>query len=302
MSWNIESFFPPAVRSAFRQDLRRIIIELYTEHQANADADRAPLRVVDNLTQDGSAVPQDEVQQKTNEAVTKYLETRLTRRLLGRVAKILGLQKQAYTEEEMPAEWLSPLLPGSYRTMATPVIEYVKAMCACLTLIRTHSNEVGILRRNLLELVGVREFASEAQWTDPSARCRVPHVVCRNCTHVRDLDLCRDPDLLERVPSRSRTGATETRWNCPSCNSAYDRRAIESTLIDNIRSLVAAHQAQDLKCIKCKQIRVDDMSPHCKCAGAWQLTVGRAEALRRIRVLVNVATFHSLPFLKVKHS
>lgn len=300
MSWNIESFFPPAVRAAFHQDLRRIIVELYAEHQAHADIERAPLRVLDNLTQDASAAPQDEVQQKTNEAVTKYIETRLTRRLLGRVSKILTSQKQAFVEEEMPAEWLYPLLPGSHRNMATPVIEYVKAMCASLSLIRTHSNEVGILRRNLLELVGVREFASEAGWTDPSARCRVPHVVCRTCTHVRDFDLCRDADLMERIPSRTRTGMTETKWNCSSCNSAYDRRAIESTLIDNVRSLIAAHQAQDLKCTRCKQIRSDDMSPHCKCAGAWQLTIGRAEALRRIRVLANVATFHGLPFLKVR--
>ncbi|KAF8756849.1 hypothetical protein RHS01_03978 [Rhizoctonia solani] len=150
----IESFFPPAVRAAFHQDLRRIIVELYTEHQNHADVDRAPLRVIDNLTQDASAAPQDEVQQKTNEAVTNYLESRLTRRLLGRVAKILSSQKQAFIEEETREEWLWPLLPGSHRTMATPVIEYVKAMCACLTLIRTHSNEVGILRRNLLELVG----------------------------------------------------------------------------------------------------------------------------------------------------
>ncbi|CAE6420593.1 unnamed protein product [Rhizoctonia solani] len=298
MNWSIESFFPPAVRAAFHQDLRRIIVELYTEHQNHADVDRAPLRVIDNLTQDASAAPQDEVQQKTNEAVTNYLESRLTRRLLGRVAKILSSQKQAFIEEETREEWLWPLLPGSHRTMATPVIEYVKAMCACLTLIRTHSNEVGILRRNLLELVGVREFANEAHWSDPSARCRVPHVVCRTCTHVRDLDLCRDADLMERTPSRSRAGAMETKWECSACGSAYDRRAIESTLIDNVRSLIAAHQAQDLKCTRCKQIRIDDMSPHCKCAGPWQLTVGRAEALRRIRVLANVATFHGLPFLK----
>ncbi|KAG9091453.1 DNA polymerase epsilon catalytic subunit [Ceratobasidium sp. UAMH 11750] len=103
---------------------------------------------------------------------------------------------------------------------------------------------------------------------------------------------------MERALGRSRSRIPETKWNCSSCGATYDRRAIESTLIDNIRSMVAAHQAQDLKCLRCKQIRVDDMSPHCRCAGGWQLTTGRAEAQRRIRVLANVATFHGLPFLK----
>ncbi|KAG8693398.1 DNA polymerase epsilon catalytic subunit [Ceratobasidium sp. 394] len=298
MAWNIESFFPPAVRVAFHQDLRRIIVELYAEHQNHADAERTPLRILDNLTQDGTVAPQDAVQQKIHEAITKYIEARLTRRLLGRVSKISTEQKRAFTEDETPPEWLYPLLPGSHRTMGSPVVEYTKATCAALSLIRTHSTEIGILRRNLLELVGVREFAPEAHWSDPSARCRVPHVVCRSCTHVRDLDLCRDADLMERALARSRSGIAETKWNCSSCGATYDRRAIESTLIDNIRSMVAAHQAQDLKCLRCKQIRVDDMSPHCRCAGGWQLTAGRAEAQRRIRVLANVATFHGLPFLK----
>ncbi|QRW08330.1 DNA polymerase epsilon subunit 1 [Ceratobasidium sp. AG-Ba] len=287
MAWNIEFFFPPAVHAAFHQDLRRIIVELYAEHQNHADAERTPLRILDNLTQDASVAPQDAVQQKIHDAITKYIEARLTRRLLGRVSKISAEQKAAFAQRETPAEWLYPLLPGSHRAMGSPVIEYVKAMCTSLSLIRTHSTEIGILRRNLLELVGVREFATEAHWSDPSARCRVPHVVCRSCTHVRDLDLCRDSDLMERAPSRSRVGTTETKWNCSSCGATYDRRAIESTLVDSIRSMVAAHQAQDLKCTKCKQIRVDDMSPHC-----------RAEAQRRIRVLANVATFHGLPFLK----
>ena len=42
-----------------------------------------------------------------------------------------------------------------------------------------------VLKRNLLELIGVREFASEAAFRNPCLPFKVPMVVCKNCNTAR---------------------------------------------------------------------------------------------------------------------
>jgi len=70
-------------------------------------------------------------------------------------------------------------------------------------------HQVAKLRRDLLQLIGVREFSKDAIFTNPGysyilpevlavssndALCiYTPQVICDNCNHCRDVDLCRDP-------------------------------------------------------------------------------------------------------------
>ena len=48
------------------------------------------------------------------------------------------------------------------------------------------------LRRNVLKMLGIREFAPEGVWANPSLTFTLPDVVCEFCGHCRDVDLCRD--------------------------------------------------------------------------------------------------------------
>lgn len=48
-------------------------------------------------------------------------------------------------------------------------------------------------RRDLLKLIGVREFSEEAMFQDPCRSFILPEVICEACNSCRDIDLCRDP-------------------------------------------------------------------------------------------------------------
>lgn len=53
------------------------------------------------------------------------------------------------------------------------------------------------LKRDLLKLIGIGEFAEEAAFSDPCLSYVLPEVICKSCNHIRDLDLCRDPYLSQ---------------------------------------------------------------------------------------------------------
>lgn len=50
-----------------------------------------------------------------------------------------------------------------------------------------------LFRRDLLKLIGVREFSEEAIFQDPCQSFVLPEVICESCNSCRDIDLCRDP-------------------------------------------------------------------------------------------------------------
>ncbi|PHT99985.1 hypothetical protein BC332_29773 [Capsicum chinense] len=82
-----------------------------------------------------------------------------------------------------------------------------------------------IMRRNLLKLVRVREFAPEAEFHSLSVSYTLPNVICSYCNDCRDLDLCRDRALISHE------------WRCavPQCGQPYDREAMENALVQIVR-------------------------------------------------------------------
>lgn len=61
-----------------------------------------------------------------------------------------------------------------------------------LSLDKDIDNEVTKLRRNLLRLIGVKEFSDAADWKDPCLSWVLQEVICKGCNHCSDLDLCKD--------------------------------------------------------------------------------------------------------------
>jgi len=57
--------------------------------------------------------------------------------------------------------------------------------------------QVTKLQRDLLKLIGIGEFSPDALFIDPCLSYVLPEVICNNCNHIRDLDLCRDPYLTQ---------------------------------------------------------------------------------------------------------
>ena len=74
----------------------------------------------------------------------------------------------------------------------------MKAVCKVLALDSGVESEVQKLRRSLLSVLGVREFSTKGQWSDPCRSFTLPDVICTFCNYRQDLDLCRDAGLVGR--------------------------------------------------------------------------------------------------------
>ena len=117
---------------------------------------------------------------------------------------------------------------------------------------------------------------------------------------ARDLDLCRDEDVLPEPVSGNGDGAAAPAtkaWACTTCGHEYDRLGIEERLIARVQKAVVEWQTQDLKCKRCRRLRVNDFMEHCGCSGEWVCTVDREDVVRRLRVLESVSGFYGLKML-----
>jgi DNA polymerase epsilon subunit 1 len=291
MRWNIQSFLPLAIQKDFAGIVRYFIVELYRSRQKSGDASRTPLRILPNGAPD--ATQRDAAKSKEMELTREFVSRRLTRKLLRVVGTIQDRHKQAMIDGDADGEWEFPVLPGSHLQLFDPVLEFVKFVCAILMLAKDYQLEVGLLRRNLLELTGVREFSNDAVFRQPCEPLKLSNVPCKHCDSLRDFDFCRDAELL---PSHLHT---TTKWLCETCGGEYDRTAIELSLVDIVLGIERTYAQQDLRCTKCKQIQSDNVSRHCHCSGSYQVTISKADVRRRLRTIVNVAILHNLHRLKV---
>ncbi|EJD53603.1 DUF1744-domain-containing protein [Auricularia subglabra TFB-10046 SS5] len=293
MAWNIENFLPPAVQRIFHESVNFFMISMYRIKREHAESSRLPLQLLRNLTltQD-AAGPKDSSRNKEMEAVRSFIATRLTRKMLRSVSNILEEHKEALMQSAAPGEFAFPVLPGSHLTLHNPALEFVKAVCAVFALAKDFKTEIGILKRNMLDLVGVREFAEEAVFRNPCEPFTLTMVICPCCADMRDMDFCRDVDLLPSAPG------ARSAWQCAQCGYDFDKQEIDFALVSIIERLEASFTTQDLRCSKCKQVRSDNVSKHCICSGEWRYILSKAEFRRRLRTAVNVATVHNLPLLR----
>ncbi len=297
MQWNIATFLPPTVQEYFIKGIKKYLVEIFKIKSKHSGSSRTPLRVLNTLTQGGTdQIPLDAEKLKETASIEAYIQKTLTRSMLRDVDSIMDAQRHAMMEEVMPDEFRFPLLPGSHLALTNPTLEYIKYMCAVISLVKEFANDVGVLKKNLLSHIGIREFSEEATFRNPCQPFKLPMVICRVCSTMRDFDFCRDPELLPTLETRG----TTIRWQCPECECDYDRKAIEATLIDIVRRLVTSFQLQDLRCGKCKQVKSDNLSVNCNCSGAYQLTMSKIESRRKLRTIANVATIHGLGLLKVR--
>lgn len=293
MRWNIQGFLPPAIQQDFYEVVQFFIVELFKIKQHTNGASRVPLRILPiggpDLTQ------RDPGKTKEMEAVVEFIGRRLTRKLL----KVIGNVQDRFRESSMGDEAFEdfefPIRPGSYLPLTSPVLELVKFTCAIFALAKEHHVEIGLLKRNLLELINVREFSNDAIFRNPCEPLKLPNVPCRHCDVLRDFDFCRDPEL---IPNNLEVSP---KWLCSNCGGEYDRTAIEFALMQMVLTIERTFAQQDLRCSKCQQIRSDNVSMHCQCSGTQGFTLSRQDVRRKLRTIVNIATVHNLGRLKVRH-
>ncbi|VDC07978.1 unnamed protein product [Peniophora sp. CBMAI 1063] len=291
MRWDIQRYLPPVFQRDFAALVQYFLVEMYRVRQKANAGSRAPLRVLPNGTPDPALQEAGKAQEI--DAARDFITRRLTRKLFRAIESVQTRLRSADVDDPEEARYFEfPVLAGGHLVMKDAALEFVKFACAVFELAREHSAEVGVLKRNALELVGYKAFGDNVVFRNPCDPLRLPHVPCTHCDALREFDFCRDPDLSP--PSRD---GPPPKWRCGACGGEYDRGAIESELLEVVYALERSFAQQDLRCTRCKQIRSDDLSKHCACSGTYALTIGRAEVRRRLKTIVNVARLHRLPRL-----
>lgn len=166
-----------------------------------------------------------------------------------------------------------PQLPGSHLSMDSPALELVKQVVQVLQLDRELASAAHTIRKNALTLLGVGEFAAAAAFVNPCLSYRLSEVICTYCCFCRDVDLCRDKHLVIEAPAdgapAAQAAAPAARWLCPLCKNEYDRAAIEQQLVASFSKRVAQYQLQDLKCVRCRMVKPDNLAEFCVCSGRF---------------------------------
>lgn len=298
MDWNIQAFLPGSLHPIFERTVAAFIFSLYSAKR-NATDEREPLRAIYTLNIDQPGENTSVVNPAKNkevDAANKAISQTLTRRLLADVAAVKRRQAQATTNADEAASLAFPQLPGSKTGRTNAALELVKAITEVFALATDHQVEVQVLKRNLLDLLGVREFAPEAAFRNPCDSLVVPMVTCGRCNAIRDVDLCRDPDRLPSVDPHSgeMLAPAKKTWVCHKCDADYDRFQIEEPLIEMVSKMVGAFQTQDIICAKCGQSKDDNLAPTCQCGGAFKTSVNRGEGRTRLKMIASVAEYHGL--------
>lgn len=167
-------------------------------------------------------------------------------------------------------------------------LEFIKHVCAVLALDQNVQHDILRLRKNLLKLVRIKEFAPEAQFHDPCQSFILPNVICSYCNDCRDLDLCRDPTLVEQE------------WRCaaPQCGLPYDLEKMENALLQIVRQRERLYHLQDLVCLKCRQMKAVHLAEQCACGGSFRCVEDSSEFLSKMKVIMSIACRHKLQLLK----
>ena len=226
--------------------------------------------------------------------------------------QIVALISRYQTEQSHPTlqnDHTFPFLPGSHLNLqgTHPVLHLVKSIMHVFSLDKTIDHETRLLRKDLLNLFDIREFSPQARFENPSSSLQFPQLICEHCTMVRDLDLCRDEDVLpvtSHGPDSSSGGGgndaivrSVPAWQCNICAHEYDRLALEERLVGRMQRMLVQWQTQDLRCAKCSKIRVNDFIEHCGCSGMWVPTVSLNAVMTELKVLDRVAEFYGLKML-----
>jgi len=175
-----------------------------------------------------------------------------------------------------------PALPGSHLQMSSPALEFSKMLCHLIGLDPQLAPQLGRLRRNLLKLLGVREFALEAQFVNPCNSFVLPDVVCEFCGHCRDVDTCRDAD-----------------WSCECCETPYDKEALEYLLVSTLLRRGRRFHAQDLQCTTCKSVQSSPFAAECeRCSAPFELRLPQHDLGSWLGTFGSLAAHHGMAWLQ----
>lgn len=188
--WNIKKYLPVAYQMLFdryfSEYLFSICMSKTKQKYGINDDDEMAIDSSENKNDNKKNNNKDDIDFKR-----KLIGTVLTRALLEEVSTIHEKYQTTHdTEEAVLYEFPEP--PGSYLKKENPTLEFIKYFTHVLSLDKSVEYPVRVLKRNLLELIHIREFSEEAKFKNPCTSYKLGQVICEYCNYCRDIDLCRE--------------------------------------------------------------------------------------------------------------
>ncbi|XP_058067456.1 DNA polymerase epsilon catalytic subunit A-like isoform X2 [Magnolia sinica] len=287
-SWNIAEYLPKATQDHFVlivSEFMYIPWKYAQEQAAIRDASREGNFCTQSITVTAAEAFESRVTEFLKEQISSYFTDKLLRIVRDTLRHIKGKNKAGSDE---PTGHGFPRLAGSHVHMGDPALEFIKHVCAVLTLDQSVQHDILVMRKNLLKLIRVREFAPEAEFRDPCLSFTLSNVICSYCNDCRDLDLCRDTALL----------AHEWRCAVPQCGQPYNREEMENALLQIVRQRERLYHLQDLVCLKCNQVKAAHLAEQCGCAGSFRCKEDVDEFLTKMQVFLNIAVYQKFQLLQ----
>ncbi|CEP06775.1 hypothetical protein [Parasitella parasitica] len=269
--WNIEDYLPEVSRTLFSKQTAAFVYKVYTFKR------QFPRAIGSQMRQESDAAPDPRVQN-----LQRYVKQDVARKMLRKLPLLIRRQEEQLAHAD--ADMAFPQLAGSHLAMDNPALEYVKSVCAVLNLDSRVEDQVRVLKRSALEVVGgISDFSDMAQFRNPCEYFKLTEIICSYCNYTTDLDFCRDKELM---PKQGHIQA----WRCKGCHSEYDKRLIEDRMITQIQTWFTANDIQDLRCSRCHTIKTENLMRQCdKCGSEYTKTLSKPELERKLKVFRNVA-------------
>lgn len=183
-------------------------------------------------------------------------------------------------------EFEFPLRVGSQLLTKNSYLEFIKVITFLLGLDSDFTEEVLVLRKNLLKLIGFSDFSPETEFKELCGSLIVPQIICEKCVYVRDIDICRDQMISNGV------------WVCMLCKGEFNKAEFEKKLVFLLKNRVREFETQDLKCVKCKMNKGGLLNKQCPCSGKYQGTKDDRGFSRFLGIMLEVASFHEFKYLE----
>ncbi|KAL6634447.1 hypothetical protein ACP70R_027118 [Stipagrostis hirtigluma subsp. patula] len=174
-SWNIAEYLPKATQDHFVLIVSEFLYIpwKYMKEQVTA---RATIRDDTSCTPSITVMAAENLEGEVTEYLRNQISIYFADKLLKIVSEILHHFKgKSKSESDEHANRESD--PHTHK--GDTALEFIKHICAVLALDQNVQHDILRMRKNLLKLVRVKEFAPEAQFQDPCASFTLPNVICR---------------------------------------------------------------------------------------------------------------------------
>eukprot|EP00967_Tisochrysis_lutea_P133444 scaffold234274_cov26-Tisochrysis_lutea.AAC.1 len=277
--WNLLSFLPPRIQPEFVALAAAFAAQPWAVAAERARDEGRSAPTLDEVAREAAIYFDSEFSMHVIETVA---EVRTTLSSASAVELRNPTENEPLTEEE---ETSFPQAAGAFLTMTSPALEFTKALCHLMSLDAELTEPALRLRRNLLKLLGVAEFAAESRFVNPCRTYVMPDAGCSFCHHVRDIDMCRD--------------ATASReWLCTACGSPFEPEIIEARLVAVVQTRALAFISQDRECRQCRVVQRSELQHRCpNCAGVFTLRKPIASFSATLDTFSGIARHFGMPWL-----